>query len=278
MRQLLDQVRTFMRAAGQQWAHLPEFPSVETIDLGLRLIREEWEELGDAVADVPVSLDARQDMTPDEKRKILASVADALGDLLYVVTWNALAWGFPMTEIMEEIQRANMAKFGLGSYKNEYGKVQKPPGWQPPNIEQFIIPREMRSEVSKAVRTPYANQFQLKDRVLGFVHQNEGSQTPDVVRGLGVSPDEAAKAVQECLACGDLILKPYPMKRDPSMSYMALAVPTQEDYPHGDSATVEKKERIDRGTESQAVQACDRKHDSPPCQDSNCWTKEKING
>lgn len=133
----MDQVRTFMRAAGQRWSPAPEFPSVETIDLGLRLIHEEWDELGDAVADVPVP-PIFEDMTPEEKRKILANVADALGDLLYVVAWNALAWGFPMPEIMDEIQRANMAKFGPGSYKDEHGKVRKPPGWRAPNIEQFM--------------------------------------------------------------------------------------------------------------------------------------------
>jgi len=274
MRQLFDQVRTFMRAAGQQWAHIPEFPSVETIDLGLRLIHEEWDELGDAVADVPI---APMEVTPEEKQQILANVADALGDLLYVVTWNALAWGLPMPEIMEEIQRANMAKFGPGSFKDEHGKVQKPPGWQPPDIKQFTVPREMRPRMPEVIKTPCATSS-LKDRILGFVAKNEGSQTPDLVRGLGISPKEACNIVRECLASGDLIHKPYHWRSDPDHPYSALAVPTREDCVHGHSTTVEKKERIDRGTESQAFQACDRKHDSPPCQDPDCWTKEEING
>jgi predicted HAD superfamily Cof-like phosphohydrolase len=136
MRRLHEQVRDFMHEAGQAWSRIPDFPSVETIDLGLKLIGEEWEELQDAVADVPVPVNTP--IPPEEKRKIMAAVADAIGDLLYVVTWNGLAWGFPMPEIMEEIQRANMAKFGPGSWKDETGKVRKPPDWQPPNIEQFM--------------------------------------------------------------------------------------------------------------------------------------------
>lgn len=274
MRQLFDQVRTFMRAAGQQWAHIPEFPSVGTIDLGLRLIREEWDELGDAVAEVPI---APMEVTPEQKQKILANVADALGDLLYVVTWNALAWGLPMPEIMDEIQRANMAKFGPGSFKDEHGKVQKPPGWQPPNIEQFTVPRELRPKMPEVVRTPCTNKFNLKDRVLSFIASHPGMQTPDLVRHFGIQADEACEVVRECLASGDLVHKPHPGRVDPR-TYQALAVPTREDCIHGHSATMEKKERIDRGTESQAFQACDREHDSPPCQDPNCWTKEKING
>jgi len=135
MRTLFSQVRQFMKLAGQPILNRPGVPSASNARLGLDLIREEWEELQKAVHVV----DRLQEESSEEDLvEALAEVADALGDLLYVVTWNGLAWGLPMPDIMQEIQQANLDKFGPGSRKLENGKVAKPPGWTPPDIARVI--------------------------------------------------------------------------------------------------------------------------------------------
>lgn len=126
MQRLMEMVHEFMTAAGQRIGKEPGDVTEHNAELGLSLIAEEHNELVNACC--------------QEGEESLVDIADALGDLLYVTTWTALAFGFPMVEIMEEIQRANMAKFGPGSTKREDGKQLKPPDWKPPNIEQFIFP------------------------------------------------------------------------------------------------------------------------------------------
>ena len=136
MKDLQEKVRKFMTAAEQDIRNLPGLPPEKVIELGLKLITEELHELHQAIFDAQVMQGPQ--WTDEQRRAKLADVADAIGDLLYVVTWNGLAWGFNMPAIMEEIQRANLAKFGPGSWKDENGKQRKPPGWTPPDIEQFM--------------------------------------------------------------------------------------------------------------------------------------------
>lgn len=132
MQRLMEMVHDFMTAAEQRIGKEPGDVRKKDADLGLRLITEEFAELQMALE--------------REGEEALPEIADALGDLLYVVTWTALAFGFPMVEIMEEIQRSNMAKFGPGARKAENGKMLKPPGWTPPNLEPLIFPERYTGE------------------------------------------------------------------------------------------------------------------------------------
>jgi predicted HAD superfamily Cof-like phosphohydrolase len=131
MRDLHAYVAKFMRAAKQPIRQAPGWPGEKVADLGYCLIAEEFKELVDAMNLVYA---VRDNPTPDR----LAGVADALGDLLYVVAWTGLAWGFDMPAIMAEIQKANMAKFGPGGGLQPNGKVMKPPGWTPPDVEKLM--------------------------------------------------------------------------------------------------------------------------------------------
>lgn len=126
----MEMVHEFMTAAEQRIGREPGDIRKQDAELGLKLISEEFTELLTACH--------------QEGEEALPEIADALGDLLYVTTWTALAFGFPMVEIMEEIQRSNMAKFGPGARKAENGKMLKPPGWTPPNLEQFIFPERQK--------------------------------------------------------------------------------------------------------------------------------------
>lgn len=62
----------------------------------------------------------------------LVAAADALADVIYVAEGSALTMGIPMSDVMREVHRSNMAKAGGGVDK--YGKIQKPAGWVPPDI------------------------------------------------------------------------------------------------------------------------------------------------
>lgn len=72
----------------------------------------------------------------------LVEVADALGDMLYILCGTILEHGLQhkIEEVFNEIQRSNMSK--LGEYGKpiyrEDGKVMKGPNYFKPNIEAIL--------------------------------------------------------------------------------------------------------------------------------------------
>lgn len=70
----------------------------------------------------------------------LVGIADAIGDLNYVVNGAAVAYGFDLEQITDEIHRSNMTKvWPDGSIrKREDGKILKPDTFSPPNLAQFV--------------------------------------------------------------------------------------------------------------------------------------------
>jgi len=72
----------------------------------------------------------------------LIEVADALGDMLYILCGTILEHGLQhkIEEVFEEIQRSNMSKLGANGrpiYRND-GKVLKGPNYFQPNIERIL--------------------------------------------------------------------------------------------------------------------------------------------
>lgn len=104
---------------------IPENP----IDVNLRvgLIREELQELEDAF----------------EKRNVV-EVADALGDLLYVVLGCAVSCGIDLEPVFREIHRSNMTK--IGGTKNELGKLIKPSTYEPAKLLSILETQGYRGE------------------------------------------------------------------------------------------------------------------------------------
>lgn len=117
MNQTQQQVLEFHKAFQIEHHDTPQLPE----NMGLResLIREELDEL-------QVAFDHGD----------LVAVADAIGDLLYVVYGTAVACGLDMEPIMNEIHRSNMSK--VGGTKNAYGKLIKPPHYSPASLEPII--------------------------------------------------------------------------------------------------------------------------------------------
>lgn len=72
----------------------------------------------------------------------LVEVADALGDMLYILCGTILEHGmqYKIEEVFEEIQRSNMSKLGADGkpiYRKD-GKVLKGPNYFKPDIQNII--------------------------------------------------------------------------------------------------------------------------------------------
>ncbi len=76
----------------------------------------------------------------------LVEVADALGDMLYILCGTIIEHGMQhkIEEVFEEIQKSNMSKLGADGKPiyREDGKVLKGPNYFKPNIEE-ILKREV---------------------------------------------------------------------------------------------------------------------------------------
>lgn len=76
------------------------------------------------------------------KNNDLVEVADALGDMLYILCGTILEHGmqYKIEEVFNEIQRSNMSKLGDDGNPiyREDGKVLKGPNYFKPNIAKII--------------------------------------------------------------------------------------------------------------------------------------------
>ena len=118
-----EDVKTFMKTFGQMVRTKPQFPDEETMQLRYDLIKEELNELEQAI-----------------KTKDLKEVADALTDILYVTYGAGYAYGINLDKCFKEVQRANMSKLGKDGKPiyNDRGKVMKGPNYLAPNLKQFV--------------------------------------------------------------------------------------------------------------------------------------------
>ena len=119
---VIESVATFHNAFGIRNASSPEAaPSPETIALRHRLMAEENEEYLEAAQAGDV-----------------VEVADALGDMLYILCGTILQHGMQdvIEEVFTEIQRSNMSKLGADGRPiyREDGKVMKGPNYTRPNL------------------------------------------------------------------------------------------------------------------------------------------------
>lgn len=128
-----DDYTEFANACGKPIITLLDPPNWEAINLGVKLVREEWEvETKEALA--------RYSSNPSLEN--LAEVADGIGDSIYVLCELARSLGLPLNSVWDRIQAANMAKVdpdtGLVN-KRADGKILKPEGWTPPDIFECLI-------------------------------------------------------------------------------------------------------------------------------------------
>jgi predicted HAD superfamily Cof-like phosphohydrolase len=81
----------------------------------------------------------------------LEKLADALGNLLYVVFGTAVECGIDIEPIVDEIHKSNMTKDGGGLRAD--GKVLKGPGYVAPDIAAVIRKQGATNGVSEICTT-----------------------------------------------------------------------------------------------------------------------------
>ena len=118
-----EKVGVFMKTFGQNVKQSSSFSSDKINELTINLIKEELDELIEAM-----------------NKKDLVEVADALTDILYVTYGAGHAFGINLDECFEEVQNSNMSKLdnnGKPIY-NDKGKVMKGPNYFKPDLTKFI--------------------------------------------------------------------------------------------------------------------------------------------
>ena len=98
---------------------------IDKINLRYKLMEEENQEYFEAA-----------------KNNDIVEVADALGDMLYILCGTIIEHGMQdkIEEIFDEIQKSNMSKLGEDGkpiYRND-GKVMKGPNYFKPNISEIL--------------------------------------------------------------------------------------------------------------------------------------------
>ena len=118
-----EKVEIFMKTFGQEVREKPSFSTDKTNQLRVNLIKEELDELKEAM-----------------DNKDLLEVADALTDILYVTYGAGHALGINLDKCFEEVQNSNMSKLdenGKPIY-NDAGKVMKGRNYFKPDLSKFV--------------------------------------------------------------------------------------------------------------------------------------------
>ena len=118
-----EKVKLFMKTYGQEVKDKAGFSDAKTNKLRIDLIKEELEELTEAMQD-----------------ENLLEVADALTDILYVTYGAGHAFGINLDKCFEEVQNSNMSKLGEDGKPiyNEAGKVMKGPNYFKPDLSKYL--------------------------------------------------------------------------------------------------------------------------------------------
>lgn len=181
MNTAIEDVQRFMEVAGQRVLHEPAEIQIdhEVYKTLIHAVEGSFNHLDDQLAELHASPPAdessalaflRARLLLEETRETVEALvrgdkvafADGLADLIYVAIGAALAYGIPLEEVWNEVQRSNMEKFakcgcrngwigggssapcpkcagkGVIAIRDAGGKVQKPDSWTPPDIEQFF--------------------------------------------------------------------------------------------------------------------------------------------
>ena len=118
-----EKVGTFMKTFGQEVKLKPSIGTDKINRLRLSLIKEELDELKEAI-----------------NKKDLLEIADALTDILYVTYGAGHAFGIDLDKCFDEVQNSNMSKLdenGKPIY-NESGKVMKGANYFKPDLSKFV--------------------------------------------------------------------------------------------------------------------------------------------
>jgi predicted HAD superfamily Cof-like phosphohydrolase len=118
-----NKVKIFMETFDQEVKTKPSFSTDKINSLRYDLIKEELEELKEAM-----------------ENKDLLEVADALTDILYVTYGAGHAFGIDLDKCFEEVQNSNMSKLDENGKPifSDAGKVMKGLNYFKPNLKRFV--------------------------------------------------------------------------------------------------------------------------------------------
>ena len=118
-----ERVKKFMETFGQEIKEKASFPDNKITSLRYELIKEELDELKEAI-----------------DSKDIKEVADALTDILYVTYGAGHAFGINLDKCFKEVQNSNMSKLGSDGKPiyNDKGKVMKGPNYFKPDLNKFV--------------------------------------------------------------------------------------------------------------------------------------------
>ena len=118
-----NKVGIFIKTFGQEVKSKPSFSTDKINKLRIDLIKEELDELKEAM-----------------DNNDLLEVADALTDILYVTYGAGHAFGINLDKCFDEVQNSNMSKLSENGEPiyNESGKVMKGPNYFKPDLTKFV--------------------------------------------------------------------------------------------------------------------------------------------
>ncbi len=126
MNQLIDLVKVFIEKTEQPSSDKPIIPSDELAQFRYNLMKEELDEFRTAVQD-----------------RSSVEILDSLVDQLYVLIGTAITCGVSDALVpgFLEVHSSNMTKVQEdGTVLNDAnGKVKKPPGYRPPDLEKVLL-------------------------------------------------------------------------------------------------------------------------------------------
>jgi predicted HAD superfamily Cof-like phosphohydrolase len=118
IKKLVKSVRRFHEAAGIHHPYIPSIVEMSRRELRVELLNEEFNEYLRA-----------------EHKADVVEIADALGDMMYVIVGTALEYGIDLDKVIAEICRSNLSKVTDGEVKRrDDGKILKPEAYSPPDI------------------------------------------------------------------------------------------------------------------------------------------------
>lgn len=124
-----QKIEDFQLAAGAKRPSVPTVPAAAVLRLRQQLIREEYEEVTAAIEGLTAV--STNGTTPD-----VTELVHELADLLYVVYGTFSSCGVDADAVFAEVHRANMEK--IGGPRRADGKLLKPTGWQPADVEGIV--------------------------------------------------------------------------------------------------------------------------------------------
>lgn len=125
MKTAQEQVREFMRLAGQDCPDKPTMLDCETFGLRVKLHAEE----------------SVKEFTDAWLKDDLTGIADSIGDSLYVIFGTAVSCGLDAAEIFRRVHESNMSKF-IDGHRDASGKWIKGPSYKPVDLRDLCEVKE----------------------------------------------------------------------------------------------------------------------------------------